>query len=266
MKNVFFSVGLILTSFIFTGCLTTQPIQSDRSTTTDTERQRIKRDAAAQRKETSAEPTMPRERTTPAERASAANCTGGQVWVNNRCECRNNYYWNERLNLCRPIANCRPGERFDREIDRCASAEQQAPAEATPQVSTQKRLKKVESHKFTLYNAPKKNDPYSVQFPIKLDENGLISVDVEIGGGRIRGDGNPFRILIVQARGNKDDTNRIENKYIKKTSYFRTKGTANYPVDASEFQQTNGEYVIIISNLGIGSHGVGTVTFTYPAE
>ena len=46
-------------------------------------------------------------------------CTGGQIWVNNRCECRNNFYWNEGKKLCRPIRTCPPGQQFDRETDEC---------------------------------------------------------------------------------------------------------------------------------------------------
>lgn len=51
------------------------------------------------------------------------NCTGGQVWNDNtnKCECRNNFYWNVRLNQCRPIRTCAPGKTFDREKDECVA-------------------------------------------------------------------------------------------------------------------------------------------------
>ncbi|MDO9226359.1 MAG: hypothetical protein Q8M09_11690 [Pseudomonadota bacterium] len=136
MKKVIVMSGLILMGVIFTGCVTTgqhgsktrsgdrasdQSIQSDRGATTDTERGRTKRDATAQKEATSTEPAKPRDRKTPAESVSADSCTGGQFWVENRCECHNNFYWNERLNQCRPVANCSPGKRFDRELDRCVA-------------------------------------------------------------------------------------------------------------------------------------------------
>ncbi|MFA6379219.1 MAG: hypothetical protein WCX16_05525, partial [Candidatus Omnitrophota bacterium] len=49
------------------------------------------------------------------------DCTGGQVWENNQCVCRNNFYWNERMSQCRPVRTCPPGEHFDRERDNCLS-------------------------------------------------------------------------------------------------------------------------------------------------
>ena len=133
MKNVFFLSGLILTSFMLTGCLATgqqgshtsssgqdttvQPFQSDR-TATEAERRRVKRDRGGAPEE----PARPRERETPAESAVGTNCTGGKIWMNNRCECRSNFYWNERLNQCRPVATCSPGKQFDREIDGCVAS------------------------------------------------------------------------------------------------------------------------------------------------
>jgi len=51
------------------------------------------------------------------------NCTGGRSWNagTNKCECKNNFYWNDRLNQCRPIRTCAPGETFDREKDECVT-------------------------------------------------------------------------------------------------------------------------------------------------
>lgn len=139
----------------------------------------------------------------------------------------------------------------------------------TPQAEIgQHRLKKVETHKYTLYPAPGgKEDPYSVQFPIKLDEPGLITVDVEVGGGRIKGDGDPFKVWIVEAAGIQDSkTNKIEKRYIQKVGTFRTKESISYPVDAGELVRTKGEYVILLSNLRTKSHAVGTIIITYPAR
>jgi len=48
-------------------------------------------------------------------------CTGGQIWVNNKCECKPNFYWNESKNLCRPVRTCPPGQIFDRESDECVA-------------------------------------------------------------------------------------------------------------------------------------------------
>lgn len=132
----------------------------------------------------------------------------------------------------------------------------------------QQRLKKSETHKYTLYPAPGgEKDPYSVYFPVKLDEPGLITVDVEVGGGKIKGgEGSPFKVWIVEAAGVKDKkTNNIQNKYIKKKDRFKTKESINYAVDAGELARTGGEYVILLSNLGKGSHAVGTIVITYPA-
>ena len=50
------------------------------------------------------------------------NCTGGQQLVNNECKCRNNYYWNEGMQQCRPIRTCPPGQVFDREREDCKAA------------------------------------------------------------------------------------------------------------------------------------------------
>ncbi len=133
----------------------------------------------------------------------------------------------------------------------------------------QQRLKKTETHKYTLYPAPGgESDPYSVRYPIKLDEPGLITVDVEVGGGKIKGgDGSPFKVWIVEAKGIQDEkTNNIQNKYIKKKEKFKTKESINYAVDAGELARTGGEYMILLSNLSKGSHAVGTVVITYPAE
>ncbi len=133
----------------------------------------------------------------------------------------------------------------------------------------QQRLKKTETHKYTLYPAPGgESDPYSVRFPIKLDEPGLITVDVEVGGGKIKGgDGSPFKVWIIEAEGTQDEkTNKIQKKYIKKAERFKTKESINYAVDAGELVRTGGEYFIFLSNLSKGSHAVGTVVITYPAE
>jgi len=133
----------------------------------------------------------------------------------------------------------------------------------------QERLKKTETHKYTLYPAPGgESDPYSVQFPIKLDEPGLITVNVEVGGGKIKGgEGSPFKVWIVEAKGIQDEkTNKIPDRYIKKKDRFKTKSSINYAVDAGELTRTGGEYVVLLSNLGKGSHAVGTIVITYPAE
>ncbi len=133
----------------------------------------------------------------------------------------------------------------------------------------QERLKKTETHRYTLYPAPGgESDPYSLQFPIKLDEPGLISVNVEVGGGKIKGgEGSPFKVWIVEAEGIQNGkTNNIQNKYIKKKERFKTKESINYAVDTGELARTGGEYVVLLSNLGKGSHAVGTIIITYPAE
>jgi hypothetical protein len=132
----------------------------------------------------------------------------------------------------------------------------------------QERLKKTETHKYTLLPAPGgENDPYSVTFPITLEEPGLVTVDVEVGGGRIKHHGSPFKVWIVEAAGiNWEKTNQIQNKYIKKIGMFKTKESIYYGVDAGEFARTKGEYVIFLSNLSKGSHAVGTVVITYPAK
>jgi hypothetical protein len=132
----------------------------------------------------------------------------------------------------------------------------------------QKRLKRTETHKYTLYPAPGGNDdPYSVRFPITIEEPGLITVDVEVGGGQIKGGGSPFMVWIVQTAGvNDEKTNKIQNKYIKKKEKFKTKESINYAVDAGELARTKGEYMIFLSNLSKGSHAVGTIIITYPAQ
>jgi len=131
----------------------------------------------------------------------------------------------------------------------------------------QERLQRTETHKFTIYEAPGgEDDPYSVRFPITLDEPGLITVDVEVGGGRIKHDGSPFKVWIVEAAGLRDEkTNKINNKYIKKQEKFKMKESISYAVDAGELARTKGEYVVMISNLSTKSHAVGTVVITYPA-
>jgi len=132
----------------------------------------------------------------------------------------------------------------------------------------QKRLKRTETHKYTLLPAPGgENDPYSVRFPITLDEPGLITVDVEVGGGRIKHDGSPFKVWIVEAAGiNDEKTNKIEKKYIKKQGMFKTKESIYYGVDAGELARTKGKYIIMLSNLSKKSHAVGSIVITYPAE
>ncbi|HDP79781.1 MAG TPA: hypothetical protein ENN21_02945 [Spirochaetes bacterium] len=132
--------------------------------------------------------------------------------------------------------------------------------------AAEERLKKTEIHKYTLLNAPKKGDPYSVQFPIKLEEPGLISVDVHVGGGKITGKGDPFILRILDARAVRGNTNKLNNKYIKKTVRFRKDKSATYPVDALELRQSQGKYVILLSNVSVGSHIVGKVTINYPAK
>lgn len=129
-----------------------------------------------------------------------------------------------------------------------------------------KRLQRTDEHKFTLYEAASKNNPYSVQYNIKIEDLGMISVSAIIGGGKIKGNGNVFKLWIVDARGIKDDTNKIEKKYIKKTANFHKLGAVTYPIDASDFSQSNGAFVIIISNTSKESHGVGTIKITYPAQ
>lgn len=132
----------------------------------------------------------------------------------------------------------------------------------------QERLKRTETHKYTLLPAPGgESDPYSVRFPIKLDEPGLITVDVEVGGGRIKHDGSPFKVWIVETAGvNDEKTNRIEKRYIKKHAMFKTKESIYYGVDAGELVRTKGEYMVFLSNLSTKSHAVGTIVITYPAE
>jgi hypothetical protein len=132
----------------------------------------------------------------------------------------------------------------------------------------QERLKRTETHKYTLLPAPGgENDPYSVRFPITLEEPGLITVDVEVGGGWIKHDGSPFKAWIVEAAGiNDEKTNKIQNKYIKKQGMFKTKESIYYGVDAGEYTRTKGEYMIMLSNLSKKSHAVGTIVITYPAE
>ncbi len=132
----------------------------------------------------------------------------------------------------------------------------------------QERLKKTETHKFTLLPAPGgEDDPYSVRFPITLEEPGLITVDVEVGGGRIKYDGSPFRVWIVETAGiNDEKTNRIKKQYIKKKEKFKTKESIYYGVDDGELVRTKGEYMIMLSNLSKASHAVGTIVITYPAK
>jgi hypothetical protein len=132
----------------------------------------------------------------------------------------------------------------------------------------QERLKRTETHKYTLLPAPGgESDPYSVRFPIKLDEPGLITVDVEVGGGRIKHDGSPFKVWIVEVAGiNDEKTNKIKKQYIKKIGMFKTKESIYYGVDAGELARTKGEYMIFLSNLSRGSHAVGTIVITYPAK
>lgn len=129
-----------------------------------------------------------------------------------------------------------------------------------------KRLERTDEHRFRLYEAPSKNNAYSVQYNIKLEDLGMISVSAIIGGGKIKGHENAFKLWIVDARGIKDDTNKIEKKYIKKTVNFHKLGTVAYPIDASDFNQSKGKFVIIISNTSKESHGVGTIKITYPAQ
>ncbi len=135
-----------------------------------------------------------------------------------------------------------------------------------PAGGAEKRLKKTEIHKYTLLNAPKHGDPYSVQFPIQLEEPGLISVDVHVGGGKITGKGDPFILRILDARAVRGTTNKLDDKYVKKTVHFRKDKGATYPVDALELQQSKGKYIILLSNVSVGSHIVGKVTISYPAE
>ena len=130
----------------------------------------------------------------------------------------------------------------------------------------QKRLERVDEHRFALYAAQSKNNAYSVTYNIKLDDLGMISVNASIGGGKIKGNENPFKLWIVDARGISDDTNKIEKKYIKKTTHFHKVGGLNYAVDSSDLKQTKGEFVIIISNTSKESHGVGTIKISYPAQ
>jgi len=135
-----------------------------------------------------------------------------------------------------------------------------------PLSASQKRLEKIDTHKFRLFEAPGKNDPYSAMYSIQLDEIGMIEVKATVGGGKIKGNENPFRIWIVEANGVKNDTNQIEKKYIKSSSFFQRLGAANYAVDSSALNQTKGKYVIILSNVSKESHGVGTLTISYPAK
>lgn len=132
----------------------------------------------------------------------------------------------------------------------------------------QERLKSTETHKYTLLPAPDgADDPYSVRFPITLEEPGLITVDVEVGGGRIKHDGSPFRVWIVETAGiNDEKTNRIQKQFIKKKEKFKTKESIYYGVDAGELVRTKGEYMVLLSNVSKGSHAVGTVVITYPAK
>lgn len=132
----------------------------------------------------------------------------------------------------------------------------------------QERLKRTETHKYTLLPAPGgDDDPYSVRFPITLEEPGLITVDVEVGGGRIKHDGSPFKVWIVEAAGiNDEKTNKIQKQYIKKKEMFKTKESIYYGVDAGELVRTKGEYVIMLSNVSKSSHAVGTIVITYPAK
>jgi hypothetical protein len=132
----------------------------------------------------------------------------------------------------------------------------------------QKRLKKTESHKYTLYPAPGgDDDPYSVRYPITLEEAGLITVEVEVGGGKIKGGETPFKVWIVETAGvNDEKTNKIQKKFIKKTDKFKKSSSMNYAVDAGELVRTKGEYTIFLSNLSKGSHAVGTIVISYPAQ
>jgi len=68
-----------------------------------------------------AQNTLPRENAVKEAAKSTAvpNCTGGQVLVNGACQCRPNFYWNARMNQCRPVRTCPPGQHFDRESDNC---------------------------------------------------------------------------------------------------------------------------------------------------
>lgn len=132
--------------------------------------------------------------------------------------------------------------------------------------ASSKRMERVDEHRFQLYEAPSKGNPYSMHYNIRLEEMGMITVQASIGGGKIKGDENPFKLSIIDARGISTDTNKIEKKYIKKTSQFHKIGAVNYAVDSLELKQTNGEYIIIISNLSKESHGVGTIKITYPAK
>jgi len=70
-----------------------------------------------------AQNTLPRENTVKgaAKSTAAPNCTGGQVLVNGACQCRPNFYWNARMNQCRPVRTCPPGQHFDRNTDSCVA-------------------------------------------------------------------------------------------------------------------------------------------------
>lgn len=131
----------------------------------------------------------------------------------------------------------------------------------------QNRLKKTETQKYTLYPAPAKHDAYSTQYPITLQEPGLITVKAHVGGGKLTGK-HPLRIWIVEAAGvHNEETNKIDRKYIKREVHFKAKDTSvSLPVDAGDLARTKGKYVIFLSNLSMDSHAVGTITITYPAS
>jgi hypothetical protein len=68
-----------------------------------------------------AQNTLPRENAVKGTAGipAAPNCTGGQVLVNGSCQCRPNFYWNARMNQCRPVRTCPPNYEFDRNTDTC---------------------------------------------------------------------------------------------------------------------------------------------------
>ena len=129
-----------------------------------------------------------------------------------------------------------------------------------------KIIRKTESHDFRLLEAPgSKKDPYSINYPIKVEGIGKIRVIVHIKGGKIKRK-KPFRIWIIDARGNKKNTRKVAKKYRKKSVRFKKKGKANYAVDSGELYRTGGKYIIMLSNLSKVCTARGTIAIMYSVK
>jgi len=128
-----------------------------------------------------------------------------------------------------------------------------------------KIIRKTDSHHFRLTNAPSKHDAYSIHYPITVEGIGKIRVIAHVKGGKIKGK-KPFKLWIVDARGIKKTTNVIPKKYIKKVGTFKKKGKIDYPVDSGMLYQTDGKFVVILSNRSTKSQVSGEIAIMYSAK